>query len=230
MSFPQYRNFPPELRLQIIEEFVQAFNTRRGRLSRLATVDREWNQVIEGVLFSKIKMWKGEIREFSRYCSSRQHLVSSVVLSLRLNSSMTGAPDDLAQNERTVKRNISELFHAIKDWDRSETPDRLLTLFIALPDRHFGFRNVWTNAYDIRTIACDFEGLPNVPVIGKLFTHQPFDGLHLIGHSTLDAVHRRLPNLRSASLDLPTMTPVQETIDIARSKNRKHPHRPVELC
>ncbi|KAI7773816.1 hypothetical protein LA080_009852 [Diaporthe eres] len=147
MVFPQYTKFPLELRLQIIEEFIKMFmdtpNKYHNRLAPFTRIHREWISVIERVLFRGIRIRKGEVKEFGKICGKRQHLLNTVTLSLRLRSQ--GAPDDLIRNQSILKGNISELFHAMKDWDRTETPRRLLTLSIALPDRHCGFRNVWLN-------------------------------------------------------------------------------------
>lgn len=230
MRFPQYRNFPVELRLQIIEEFVKAFDKRRGdRLENFARIDPDWHHVIERVLFSSIKLRNGEVRRFAEYCRERQHVVNSVTLTLSLDHWTMEAPVDLVRNARIIKRNISELFHVLKDWDRSATPRRLLTVFIVLPDRHHGLRNVWATADEMTTITCDFQGLPVVAAIGKLFTIHPPDGLHSIDHSSMDTLHRLLPNLRAASLDLPNEMSVHEKIQIARGKHIDHRRCPLEL-
>lgn len=95
MAFPRYLEFPPELRLKIIEETLDSLSSigQRSRMSAFACIDHEWNRVVELRLFKNIELcpprwyqaWTSsaiqqELIDFGSICGKRSGRLSRVLL------------------------------------------------------------------------------------------------------------------------------------------------------
>lgn len=216
MGFAKYAKLPLELRLNVIEELINIPDELnvRTRLAPLASVNSEWNQVIERVLFKRIKINKGESEDFGTICGKRQNLLDRISLNLELSDPRNS--NHVALNQGIVTDNVSELFHALKGWNCTERSHRLIALSIRIDSRISG----WTNGgWAVESLNYDFTDLPEVTVIGNMFTIERPGDTYFLHHSTVDALHKKLPSLHGVSIAFPSRLPVQETIDIASSKH-----------
>lgn len=120
MGFLQYSQLPLELRLQVIEEFIKIPDELgyRTRLAPFTCVHSEWNHVIELSLFKKMTITNLGAKEFGRICGVRQNLLDKISLKLVLYD--MDESDDCIQNQQIITENVSELFHAVKDWSRAD--------------------------------------------------------------------------------------------------------------
>lgn len=201
-EFPKYAELPLELRLHVVEELTKL----RVYLAPFASVNSEWNRVIERVLFREIRIDTGEANDFGRICSKRQNLLHQI--SLYLESWPSVGPGNFDLDQGIFMDNISELFHVLSGWSSAERSHRLITLSIRIV-------GMWT----VESLICDFRNLPDVTVIGRLFTIEE-EACKYLPHSTVDALHKKLPNLSGASIALPSGIPLQQTIHHASSKHR----------
>lgn len=202
-EFQKYAELPLELRLHVVEELTKF----PVHLAPFASVNSEWNRVIERVLFREVRIDTGEAKDFGRICSKRQNLLHQI--SLNLESWPSFRPEDLHLDQGIFMDNISELLHVLSSWSSAGRSHRLITLSIRI-------LGIWT----VESLIRDFRNLPDVTVIGKLFTMEQEGCTYHIPHSTVDALHKKLPNLSGASIALPSGVPLQQTIHHASSKHR----------
>lgn len=221
MEFPKYSELPAELRLHVIEEAIEDVpNFIRRPVAQLSTVNSEWNQAIERVLFKEIEICHGEVKDFGRICGKRQNLLNQICLNMDHSRQSSWDPISSSWNAISspdmATQNVSELFHILKDWSRAEGPHRLITLSIRVLNRNSNLDGVWP----LESSHCNFTDLPEIAVIGILFTREWCCDRHHLHHSAIDALHKKLPNLHGASIALPSGLPLQATIDTANSKHR----------
>lgn len=100
MHFHKYPELPKELRLQIVEEAIKPFTRKDShdrhdaRLSHLASIDLEWNQIIERRLFKTICLEAKDIILFKNIYSKRHAILSKVKLNLNLDDVPTEVLSD----------------------------------------------------------------------------------------------------------------------------------------
>lgn len=213
IGFPKYPQLPPELRLQVIEEAVA---TRRAeskrchrRISPLAFVDTEWNQVIEKILFRSLSIRNHDLKSFGRICGKRHSLLKRIsckfVAEEPRNSTSPTA-------RMVIMEKISQLLHTMKDWSRADRPNDLIKVSIwACVPGHL-------NRYAVYGEAAQLKSLPEVPAIGRMYAEDGWTYPAYLSFETVNALHEKLPSLHSAQLSIPSGALLQETIDDARGK------------
>lgn len=213
MGFPKYPELPMELRLQIIEDAIESYNPcayRRG-LTKFATVDSDWNRIVEGILFSTLKISHNDLNHFENICGKRQRLLKKITFTINILKFPGGT---LASLEEFTVDCFSQLFQVMKDWSRTDrTPHSLIKLDIDIAP--------WMEKYsdlDPGTgLSCDFTSLPKVPVIGGLRAIRYTSSRVHLHDSALDSLHEKLPALYNAKLTLPCQALSQGTINDASS-------------
>lgn len=111
--FSKYPELPPELRLQIIEEVIEAYNPWEmpGRLAEFATIDSEWNRIVERKLFKTINITHKDLIKFKNICGKRQELLKQITLTI---SDLRHPESTLAIMEKVVASRLSQVFHVMK--------------------------------------------------------------------------------------------------------------------
>lgn len=211
MGFPKYPDLPLELRLQIIEDVIESYNPcayRRG-LTKFATINSDWNHIVEGIIFSTLKINHNELNNFANICGKRQRLLKKITLTINVLKLPGGT---LASLEEFTVDCFSQLFHVMKDWSRTDrTPHSLIKLSIDIAP--------WMETYSHldpgTSLSCDFTSLPQVPVIGGLRAVRHNSSRFHLDDSALDFLHEKLPGLYNAKLTLPCRALSQDTINDA---------------
>lgn len=212
--FSKYPELPPELRLQIIEEVIEAYNPWEmpGRLAKFATIDSEWNRIVERILFRTIDITHKDLIEFGNICGKRQELLKQITLTI---SDLRHPESTLAIMEKVVASRLSQVFHVMKHWSRADRgPHDLIKLRI-----HVAPRLLLKSAQDLASsLCCDFTDLPEVSAIGALSANQHGWSKYHLDDSALDSLHEKLPGLHNAKLEIPCQALPQETINDASSE------------
>lgn len=215
MGFPNFPELPLELRLQIIEEAVKSIvDPWEGPrcLAQFASINSDWKQIIERIVFQTIDITRRDLREFQNICSKRQELLKQVSLSVTLFNSRDPSS---ASMEDLVVDCLSQLFHIMREWSREDMrPHHLIKLCTKLIP-HPSLETVPGTAV---RLSCDFHNLPEVSVIGALRVNEAYSHLIRLDSSSLILLHEKLPNLFNAKLSLPSRALPQQTINDASSK------------
>lgn len=212
--FSKYSELPQELRLQIIEEAIEAYKalgTRRG-LAKFATIDSEWNQSVERILFSTIDISNQDLVDFENICGKQQEILKQISFVV---SNPHHPESASATMEKLVTGSLSQLFRVMKNWSRADKgPHGLIKLHLHVEP--------WLMLVSAENLApslcCDFTDLPEVPVIGRMHANQHVWSKYHLDVSTLDFLHEKLPGLYNARLEIPCQALPQETINDASSE------------
>lgn len=213
MGFPKYPDLPLELRLQIIEDVIESYNpcAYRRDLTKFATINSDWNRIVEGIIFSTLKINHNDLNNFANICGKRQRLLKKITFTINVLKFPGGT---LASLEEFTVDCFSQLFHVMKDWSRTDrTPHSLIKLSIDIAP--------WMENYSHldpgTSLSCDLTSLPKVPVIGGLRAVRHNSSRFHLTDSALDFLHEKLPGLYNAKLTLPLQTFSQEAINHASS-------------
>ena len=222
MVFPQYARLPVELRLQIIKEAVaqQRARRRRRRISALATVDAEWNDVIERILFRNITIGNQDLQEFADICGTRNILLKRVTCKFQARFQAPEPVDSTTSAGMRIIHRISQLFRTMEDWSRADRRNKLIKVSICADVFNH------SNRYVVSSESSDFPSLPKVSVIGGMYAQYGCAHDTFLSQDTMNALHERLPNLHGTQLAIPNAASTQETINDARGKCRLRPPRP----
>lgn len=215
--FPKYSQLPPELRLNVIDEFLYSapcidwwYHAIDGlKISKYACVDREWNRVVELRLFKKIRLdmrrwdrWDGpwdtnsmpkELVDFGSICGKRPGRLNRIELEL---NGLKGSRNSEYPNLRT----LFHLFELMKDWDHQDREQQGLIELELTCDILLG---------QPRSMAREYEGLydpgkfPPVAVIGSNHEPRPISHTGPLHPCTVATLCQKLPNVRHTSLTLP---------------------------
>lgn len=211
IGFPKYPQLPLELRLQIIEEAVatqRARSKRRhNRISPLAFVDTEWNQVIEKILFRSLSIHNHDLENFERICGKRHGLLKRISCKFVADEPRNST---LPRARTVIMEKVSHIFRTMKDWSRADRPNDLIKVSIwACVPNHL-------DRYVIYGDLAELKSLPEVPAVGRMYAEDGWCYPAYLSFSTVNALHEKLPNLHSAQLSIPSGPVLQETIDDAR--------------
>lgn len=215
MAFPKYPELPPELRLKIIEETLGSLakldkwslhkSRERGEItmSTYASVDREWNRVVELRLFKDITLfpleWLGiwtseseiqrELVDFGSICGKRSERLSRILLRLHdfCQASFENHPH---------LQILFQIFGFMKDWNHNDREQQGL-IELRLDFRHVEQHSSWMNEYLL-----ELGRFPQVPVIGRIGEPRPGCRVHL-HPCILAALCQNLPNVHRASVTVP---------------------------
>lgn len=223
MPFQKYPELPKELRLQVIEEAIKPFTRKDSHdphdahLSDLASIDLEWNWIIERRLFKTIRFTArdSDIIAFRNICSKRHALLSKI----RLNLNVYSVPTQPMSDQESVVAVLAQLFDTMKDWtpETARGQHGLIQLEVCVVPR---LRSL------VSTASCDLGTFPEAPVIGA-FSESPNSGKHFrLHHTILNTLHTKLPNLHSVRLPLHLEPSLHSTIESARSKHTTETYRP----
>ncbi|KAG8161183.1 hypothetical protein KVR01_009447 [Diaporthe batatas] len=195
MEFPSYRKLPFEIRRKIIREAVatrinDAHPRKAGLAHWAASIDSDWNQVIESVVFESIRTHSNELQDFERICASRQDFIRKLTFEFVPTSASPRA------NQQMVEDAVSKLFHALKDWTPAEKPSHLLKVSMGIMIESIRCRQFVM----MPPISCSFTNLPEVPAIGRIYIKP---SVHLtLCHQSVQALYSKLPNLHSIQFGL----------------------------
>lgn len=214
VGFPKYPDLPLELRLQIIQEAIEPYkkpSAHRRVLSKFATIDSDWNRVVEEILFSTLRISHEHLNNFENICGTRQRLLNKIRFTINVLKFPNGT---LASLEEFVVDCLSQLFHVMKDWSRTDrTPRSLIKLDIDIAP----WMEKRSDLDPDTSLSCNFTSLPKVPVIGGLQVHRHISCRFHLHDSALDFLHEKLPSLYDAKLTLPCRALFQDTINDASS-------------
>lgn len=201
MSFDLYPDLPLEIRRQIIKEAATtsiAERPREERLSALATIDPDWKQVIQGMLFKHITISiPSDLDDFETICGRHNGLLKRITCNFDPWND-TNFPTAPVVKAAFIAA-ISRLFNIMQNWNR---PDRktLITVCIRVCIPNGG------NRYRFAIESSDLVNLPEVAVIGRMYAQLGFERDVLLSHDTITDLHVKLPNLQGVQLALPTAT------------------------
>lgn len=216
-GFPKYSELPMELRLQIIELAVEAYDPYDDprSLAQFAGINSEWNRIIERILFKAIRIDNKDLVEFGSICAKRQSLLKKIHLTIYLSDSSVSASP--IPKEFFVDC-LSQLFHMMKGWRREDMrPHHLIKLCISLI----------SNAGSQSSFSCNFENLPEVQAIGSVQRNQMWHHDSALDTSTMQSLYGKFPNLYHANLDLTHQGSLEEMIHDTSSKYKYPFHNMV---
>lgn len=220
-GFSKYPEFPQELRLQIIKEVVAAYKPWQTprRLAEFSTIDSEWNRVVERVLFRTIGISHRDLITFGKICGKRQELLKRITFYI----SDLRHPES-AFMEKLVVGYLSQLFHIMKGWSRADRgPHDQIKLRI-----HVAPWLMLESAQGFApSLCCDFTGLPEVSAIRALRANEYGGAKYHLDDSALDSLHKKLPGLYNAKLEIPCRALPQETINDASSEYK---YTTTDIC
>lgn len=214
MEFPKYPDLPRELRLQIIGQALKPYTYKhtkenyRTRLAAFASIDFDWNQIIEQMLFKTISCEAEDVAEFGAICGKRYRHLREIKIRF-IFSQIVGLRWGPGREEFVV-RSLEQLFNIMKDWscaDRTHQDLIQLNVFI-----QGSFQDLFSSP------PCDFSNFPFVQIIGgmsAIFADWTYSPLH---YTAMHSLCRKLPNLHHASLALPFGGSLQRTIEDITSK------------
>ncbi|KAK2603230.1 hypothetical protein N8I77_009701 [Diaporthe amygdali] len=215
-AFSRYPELPKELRLHIIGEAVKPYTykntnwdpTTDTRLARFASIDFDWNQIIEQKLFQTIVCQAEDIAEFGEVCGKRYRHLKEIHLRMHLlDPSLT-----MLSRQELFVRGLEQLFNTMKDWshaDRKHQDLIQLSVFI-----NTDFRDSFSSP------PCNFSNFPYVQIIGGMSESPNGWSCYSLHHTAMHSLYKKLPNLHHASLALPFRYSLQKTIEDVSSAIR----------
>lgn len=214
MAFTKYPELPKEIRLMIIDEVIEVtrheywkgspWMPAKPYLFPLASVNYEWNKVIEMLLFNRMRITPSSLSEFAVICGKRHRRLNTIILSIKRTEIPSGD-----ESEAYVGAAVAQFFNIMKDWshmdrERQGLLEVSLELYAILRDHPPG-----------TVLNCSFGTLPKVPIIGALY--EAGVDRHLHPSSSLQ-LYQSCPNIRHATLGLPFLDHSNQSIEQARSK------------
>lgn len=212
VAFPKFSELPTELRLQIIEETLDAVSSddqqypfRRKRcMSPIASINQEWNRVVELRLFKNIRLCSGsddgiwttsfirqELDNFAAICGKRPGRLSKVILNFR----SVIDPDLDSDSHLQI---LFQLFNMMRDWNPRDREQQGLVEVVL----DYGYlRDFPVPRPDHST---DLAKFPQVPVIGSFHEPEPQYDIARLHPGILASLCQKLPHARHASLTLPS--------------------------
>lgn len=215
VTFAKYPELPQDVRLMIIDEAIQVTGQGYGKVNRawktvkpflfpLASVNYEWNRVIEMRLFNDIGIEPPQLPDFAEICGKRHGRLNKIMLIISIRE----VPGE-DRSEACVGAAITQLFNIMKDWTHLDRERQgLLNVRLVIHDllRH---GRPGTN------ITCNFDTLPQVPIIGA-FSELGF-GFLLHPSSSL-RLYQSCPNIRDVTLGLPFLGHQTQSTQEAKSR------------
>lgn len=216
MAFTKYPELPEDIRLIIIDEAIHvarqeywkanSWEIAKPFLFPLASVNYEWNRVIEMLLFNQMEITPSGLSEFAEICGKRHGKLNKIMLSIRRTEIPRGD-----RPERCVGAAIAQLFNIMKDWTHVNRYRQGL-LEVALD-----FNSLWHDYPPGTSLNCNFGTLPKVPIICALY-ETGFE--HLLHPSSSLRLYQSCPNIRYATLGLPSLEHLDKSTEQASSTYR----------
>lgn len=214
MVFPKYPELPEEIRLMIIDEAIRvtrqeywkvnSWETSKPFLFPLASVNYEWNRVIEMLLFNRVQITHSRLSKFAETCGKRHGRLNYIILSIDTTENHDGD-----QPEACVAAAIAQLFNIMKDWSHVDRERQGLLKVVLYSD------NVLFDFPPVTGLNCNFGTLPKVPIIGSLYG----TGFELVLHpSSSLRLYQSCPNIRHVTLGLPFLDNLGRSTEQASSK------------
>lgn len=214
MAFTKYPELPKDIRLMIIDEAIEVTHQeyRKGSpwkpvkpyLFPLASVNYEWNRVIEMLLFNRMKITPSSLSEFAEICGKRHRRLNIIRLSIKRTEVPSGD-----RPEAYVGAAVAQFFNIMKDWSHMDR-ERQGLLEVLLK-----FNTILRDHPPSTSLNCDFGTLPKVPIIGALYE----TGMERLLHpSSSLQLYQSCPNIRHATLGLPFLDHSNQSIEQARRK------------
>lgn len=209
MAFPRYPELPPELRLTVIENTLDslpeidkwACDKGDFPMSRYASIDREWNRVVELRLFKDITVfplewpirWTSEVEiqrelvDFGIICGKRSGRVSRVLL--RLHDFCHAS----SENHPHLQI-LFQVFDLMKDWSLEDREQQGL-IELGLDFLRVDVSSSWMDEHILQ-----LGRFPQVPIISSIRELRPeWCSVHL-HPCILAALCQKLPSIHHASL------------------------------
>lgn len=217
MAFTKYPELPKDIRLMIIDEAIEVTRQEYRKANRswaiakpflfpLASINHEWNQIIETRLFRSIGIAPSDLSKFAEICGKRHGRLNSIMLGIT-----TSEYPGRNRLEACFGAAITQLFNIIKDWSHMDR-ERQGMLKVVLNVHNDLINHPLAHGTNLN---CNFGTLPKVPIIGALYEV----GFELVLHpSSSLGLYQCCPNIRHATLGLPFLDPLSISRDQAISK------------
>ncbi|KAM0554728.1 hypothetical protein ACHAPJ_006800 [Fusarium lateritium] len=174
-----WSSLPSEIRLMILEKITRQ---KSPRWAYLASVSREWQQVLEKVTFSKIKLKLSCLGAFNRIVvGQRRMLVRHICFNLKLpvygpitSSTYVPRSEDGIANIQEV---IWQLWRILSDWEPAGNLTLELNMF-SPSDCQYWFRNIYLCSDEVEDVedpvpdAWRFGNPPHDPKHGWVYGQQ----------------------------------------------------------
>ncbi|KAK7697474.1 hypothetical protein SLS64_013486 [Diaporthe eres] len=125
MAFTKYPGLPKEIRLMIIDEVIEVtrheywkgspWMPAKPYLFPLASVNYEWNKVIEMLLFNRMRITPSSLSELAAICGKRHRRLNIIILSIKRTEVPSGD-----QPEAYVGAAVAQFFNIMKDWSHMD--------------------------------------------------------------------------------------------------------------
>lgn len=222
VAFHQYADFPPEIRINVIQQALLNLQSNETRLAPFACINMEWEAEVERETFGHtdgISLVVQDIPMFQSLCNRnkrRLNMIPRIDLSIGVPAQITFGDQQDPEYKPAVRQRISnlvynamkgmfEVLQGCKTSERAQTDGLVFTIFIVC--------NSAEPALDLSSffpagvgLSIDFTNLPKVNIIGVVGVEELESGTPCLSASSVLSLLSCVPNAGTLVLNCMSST------------------------